>query len=121
MSAPPFEKANPDVVGPGDLSIRVNLRFGTRTDPGLMLTLSKLRPKDRARWVRQWLTEGWRRSQSTGAALSLGETITPPSVLAPPQQQVRSAPHTTLNDRRNLLPTISVDEGIEAFLGERIV
>jgi hypothetical protein len=41
-------------------SIRVNLRFGARTDPDLVAELIGLSPQERARWVRTWLIEGWR-------------------------------------------------------------
>lgn len=41
-------------------SIRINLRFGARTDPLLLQELTRLSPDDRARWVRSWIVEGWR-------------------------------------------------------------
>jgi hypothetical protein len=47
-------------------SIRVNLRFGARTDPALIQELMRLAPRDRAQWVRAWVIDGWRqRSERT--------------------------------------------------------
>jgi hypothetical protein len=40
--------------------IRINLRFGARSDPDLVAELLGLAPRERARWARAWLIEGWR-------------------------------------------------------------
>lgn len=41
-------------------SIRVNLRFGPRTDPALIREIAALPPYKRAKLLRQLLEAGWR-------------------------------------------------------------
>jgi hypothetical protein len=94
--------------------IRVNLRFGPRTDPKLLQALFDLAPADRAGWVRAWITEGWRRYHGQ-IALSPGplpkSVASLPSEGAPSLQTVTSAQD----------PVNSLEDGIAAFLGQRIV
>lgn len=44
-------------------SIRVNLRFGPRTDPALIREIAALAPYRRAKRLRQLLEAGWRARQ----------------------------------------------------------
>jgi len=44
-------------------SIRVNLRFGTRTDPGLLNAVAVLNPYARAKLIRKLTLDGWRLQQ----------------------------------------------------------
>lgn len=45
-------------------SVRVNLRFGPRTDPALLQEILTLPPYKRARLLRQLLAQGWQQRQS---------------------------------------------------------
>jgi hypothetical protein len=40
--------------------IRINLRFGIRSDPWIVEKLASLPPRERARWVRTWILDGAR-------------------------------------------------------------
>lgn len=55
-------------------SIRVNFRFGPRTDPELLREIAALPPYRRARLLRKLLEVGWRTRTDPPQ-----ETITPPS------------------------------------------
>jgi hypothetical protein len=46
--------------------IRVNLRFGIRSDPWIVEKLASLAPQERARWVRTWILDGTRALRGTG-------------------------------------------------------
>ena len=97
--------------------IRVNLRFGPRTDPKLLKALTEVKPADRAGWVRAWVTEGWRRYH--------GEEGTGPS---PRRSSLPSPPSEDVSGAQNVGPAASqasqvnsLEDGIAAFLGQRIV
>jgi hypothetical protein len=49
--------------------LRVNLRFGTRTDRALLRELSTYTPYARARFIRTLILEGWRLRLAGGRVL----------------------------------------------------
>lgn len=63
-------------------SIRVNLRFGTRTDPALLNAVAVLNPYARAKLVRKLALDGWRLQQGElGTATPDGLVVLSSSVL----------------------------------------
>lgn len=50
-------------------SIRVNLRFGPRTDPALIREIAALPPYKRAKLLRQLLEAGWRNRREVPSAV----------------------------------------------------
>lgn len=42
------------------VSVRINMRFGARTDPEFLQDLKQLPSHMRSQWVRRWIYEGWR-------------------------------------------------------------
>lgn len=99
--------------------IRVNLRFGIRTDPTLMRELSALSPKDRARWVRAWMLQGWQGAHSGANPQPRGMRpggVVPRLAAAPPRDPIGAPTAAPASD----LPTETLEDGILGFLGERI-
>lgn len=100
-------------------SIRINLRFGPRTDPALIQDLAQLDPRERAQWVRAWVIDGWRhrferlpnRAQKPEGLLS--GTVAPPSFVVTP-----TPPAPT--ERRAPSRATTAMESVLALLGERI-
>jgi hypothetical protein len=96
--------------------IRINLRFGNRTDPAFWHDLSSLSPKDRARWVRTWMMAGWRSRETESIArpqteveLKVRDPISGAQLAGVPGAPSSQAASDGL------------DDGIHGFLGQRIL
>lgn len=59
-------------------SIRVNLRFGPRTDPALIREIAALAPYRRAKRLRQLLEAGWRARQDVPVRARASSAATVP-------------------------------------------
>ena len=102
-------------------AIRVNLRFGPRTDPALMRELSSLSRVERARWIRAWMIAGWRLRDSGSKILHGAD-----------ESNVRQTPGRMPGARENR-PAHPIggpvhqpanetpEDGILGFLGQRIL
>ena len=102
--------------------IRINLRFGARTEPSLLKALIELDPSQRAHWVRGWVTEGWRQHQksqrpsSPGIEPTVPQAPSSPEWVAPPKQEIISVPKAGSPTSQD-----SLEDGILGFIGRRIL
>ena len=92
-------------------AIRLHLRFGLRTDPQLVSMLAELKPADRVRRVRRWIEKGWR--------LDTGQTLSDEAL---PARVPASTPPLAISSSSEptLVQGASLEDGIAAFLGQRI-